>query len=208
MSNRIMRLIADGEGEFLDFKREVSNSSKIAKTMVSFANHKGGKLLVGIDDEKKIRGVDAEEEIFMLEKAAGFYCRPQLEIDIKEWTFGKKTVLEVNIPNGSDKPYYAMDDKGRWWVHIRVNDQSLLASKVVVDVLRKQGAEENNMISYSSKEQFLLNYLNENKKITLKEYCTKLNLSRRRATGILVNLISMGIIRVHTTEKYDYFTLS
>ena len=43
---------------------------------------------------------------------------------------------------------------GKWWVHIRVKDQSLLASKVVVDVLRKQSSEEYNQIEYSSKEQF------------------------------------------------------
>ncbi|NNF01445.1 MAG: winged helix-turn-helix transcriptional regulator [Bacteroidia bacterium] len=208
MSKRIMRLIAAGENEVLDFKREVSNPNKIAKTMVSFANHKGGRLLVGVDDEKKIRGVNTDEEIYMLEKAAGFFCKPMLDIAIKEWTFGKKSILEVTVPDGSDKPYYAQDEKGKWWVHIRVKDQSLLASKVVVDVLRKQTKDDHNVISYSSKEKFLLNYLDQNDKITLKEYCAKLNLSRKRATKILVNLISMGIVRVHSTEKFDYYTLS
>ncbi|NNM15199.1 MAG: ATP-binding protein, partial [Bacteroidia bacterium] len=46
---RIRDLILLGENEILDFKQQITSESKIAKTMVSFANHKGGTLLVGVD---------------------------------------------------------------------------------------------------------------------------------------------------------------
>ncbi|HMT29783.1 MAG TPA: ATP-binding protein [Bacteroidia bacterium] len=82
---QLQKLLDQGEDEQLDYKKEVSSEHKIAKTMVSFANHKGGKLLIGVNDNRTIHGISAEEEKFMLEKAAGFFCRPEIEISMKEW---------------------------------------------------------------------------------------------------------------------------
>jgi predicted HTH transcriptional regulator len=204
----VRKLLEKGEGESLDYKKEVSSESKIAKTMVSFANHKGGKLLIGVNDNRTIHGISAEEEKFMLEKAAGFFCKPEISISIREWQIGKKTVLEVDIPKGSQKPYYALGDDGKWWAYIRVNDESLLASKVVLDVLRREGAGEQTRITYSSKEKALLEYLSIHPRITLAQFCKLVNISRRRGITILVNLISIGVIRAHNTEKTEYYTLS
>jgi predicted HTH transcriptional regulator len=89
-----------------------------------------------------------------------------------------------------------------------VKDQSLLASKVVLDVLKREGNDESTVIQYSSKEQALLDYLSANHKITIAQYCKLINISRRRATQILVNLISIGVIRAHNTEKTEFYTLS
>ena len=205
---RILQLISQGEGEQLDFKKEISSTTRIAKTMVSFANHKGGTLLVGVNDDKTISGVKTEEERFMLEQAATFFCKPEIQLEIQEWHTGKKTILEVVVPQGKDKPYYAKDENGKWWVYIRVKDQSLLASKVVVDVLRRQGSADNTIIEYSSKEKALLDYLSHHHRITVKEYCKLINISRWRAIKIMVNLVSVGVIRTHNTEKTEFYTLS
>jgi predicted HTH transcriptional regulator len=205
---RIQDLISKGEGETLDFKREISSTSRIAKSIVSFANHKGGILLVGVNDDGTIAGVKTEEEKFMLEKSAVFFCKPEILLEIYERPFKKKMILEVVIPEGKDKPYYARDEDGKWWVHIRVGDQSLLASKVVVDVLKRGSSKNPAVVEFSSKEKALLDYLRVNPKITIKEYCKLINISRWRAIKILVNLVSIGVIRSHTTEKTEFFTLS
>lgn len=176
--------------------------------MVSFANTKGGTLLVGINDDCAITGVRAEEERHVLLKAAEFFCKPAIIPEIKEYYLGKRSLLEVIIPEGQDKPYFALGEDNRWWAYIRVDDQSLLASKVVLDVLRKESANQQTVIKYSDNERMLLSYLEKNKRITLKEFCKLVNISRWRAQKILVNLISIGVIRVHTTEKLDFYTQS
>jgi predicted HTH transcriptional regulator len=89
-----------------------------------------------------------------------------------------------------------------------VKDKSLLASKIVVDVLKGSSNEHGVFIEYSSKEKALLEYLEENERITTKEYGKILNLSRRRAQRILVNLVLSGVIRLHTTEKEEFYTAS
>lgn len=204
---RILNLISRGEGDMLDFKKEITSEVKIAKSIVAFANHHGGTLLVGVNDDGSISGVKAEEEKFMLERASGFYCVPPLDLIIHEWSLKGKVVLEVLVPEGRDKPYYALDESGKKWVYVRQGDQSLLASKVVVEVLKRQHSSRPALIKYTAVEKSLMDYLAQHRRITLKEYCKLVNISRWRAMRILVNLTAVGVIRVHDTEKPEYYTL-
>ena len=206
--HHILQLIAKGESDTLDFKKTISSASKIAKTLCAFANHKGGRLLVGVNDSGTLAGVKSEDEKYMLDLAASFYCKPEIKLELVEWEMGDKTIIEAIVPQGEHKPYYAKDEQGKWWVHIRVKDQSLLASKVVVDVLKRSTAQTNTLIQYTKHEQSLLHYLGKNHRITLKELCKLLNISRWRAQKMLINLVSAGIIRNHTTEKEEFFTQS
>ncbi|MFN9519061.1 MAG: helix-turn-helix domain-containing protein [Bacteroidota bacterium] len=204
----VLQHIAKGESETLDFKKTISSASKIAKTLVAFANHKGGRLLVGVNDNGIISGVKSEDEKYMLDLAASFYCKPEINLEMTEWELGDKTILEATVPEGNAKPYYAKDDDGKWWVYIRVKDQSLLASKIVVDVLKRNTAQTNTLIKYTRHEQSLLHYLENNQRITLKQVCKLLNISRWRAQKMLINFVSAGVLRNHTTEKEEFFTLS
>lgn len=203
----IKRLILEGEGVSLDFKKTITSCEKIAKTMVSFANNKGGKLLIGVADDGTIKGVKSEdEERYMITKAAHFFARPALEPAFEEIYVDDKLILVVEIDSSDTKPHYALGDDGKWWVYIRVQDKSVLASKIVVDVLKRADNNEGVLIEYSSKEKALLEYLDQHERITVKQYCELLNMGRRRAQRILVNLVLSGVIRVHTTEKEEFYT--
>ncbi|MCJ8209678.1 ATP-binding protein [Mucilaginibacter sp. RS28] len=203
----IRKLIYEGEGVTQDFKKTITSCEKIAKTMVSFANNKGGRLLIGVMDDGSIKGVKSEdEERYMITRAAHFYAKPALEPAFEEIYVDDKLVLVVDIEESDSKPHYALGEDGKWWVYVRVKDKSVLASKIVVDVLKRSGAENGVLIKYSSKEKALLEYLDTHERITVKEYCELLNLSRRRAQRILVNLVLSGVIKVHTTEKEEFYT--
>ncbi len=205
----IKRLILSGEGTTLDFKKTITNCEKIAKTLVAFANNKGGRLLVGVRDDGTILGVKSEEEEkYMLLRAAGEYCKPSIDVIFEEVYLDDKTVLVAEVKESDIKPHFALGDDKRWWVYVRVNDKSLLASKVMVDVLRKGSHEDGVMIRFSQDEKSLLEYLETNKRITSVEFGKLMNLSRRRSQRILVNLVLSGVIRLHTTEKEEYYTAS
>jgi len=49
----IYKLIAQGEHQQQDFKYCISDSRKIARSLVAFANTDGGRLLVGVKDNAK-----------------------------------------------------------------------------------------------------------------------------------------------------------
>ncbi len=205
----IRKLILDGEGVTLDFKKTISSCEKIAKTMVSFANNKGGRLLVGVSDDGTISGVKSEdEEKYMLSKAAHFYCKPALEPKFEEIYIDNKIVLVVEIDKSDIKPHYSLGDDKRWWVYIRINDKSVLAGKIMVDVLKRENSKAGVLLEYSSKEKVLLEYLDEHERITAKEYGSLLNLPRRTTHRILINLVLSGIIKIHTTGKEEFYTTS
>ncbi|MDY5609301.1 MAG: putative DNA binding domain-containing protein, partial [Sodaliphilus sp.] len=46
----ILQLIDEGEHEHQDFKYQISDAKKIARSISAFANNSGGRLLVGVKD--------------------------------------------------------------------------------------------------------------------------------------------------------------
>ena len=204
----IKTLIYQGEGEQLDFKHRISNCGKIAKTLVAFANTKGGKLLVGVADDGTVKGVKNEDEDkYMLQRAGQHHCRPAIEPHFTEHYVDDKLVLVAEIAESERKPHYALDGHGKWWVYIRSDDKSLLAGKVVVDVLRRQSNRYAGVqFSYTEKEKALLEYVHTHPRSRLHELCDHLQLSRRRTQRILVNLIMAGVIDVHSDDRTEYYT--
>lgn len=204
---KIKAAILQGEGEQLDFKNKISNESKIAKTLVAFANNKGGRLLIGVADDGHVVGVKNEdEERYILEKAAHRYCKPAIEIRFEETAVDDKLVLIAEIPESDIKPHYALGEDGKWWVYIRVKDKSILAGKVVVDVLKRHTTSDGVLIAYTDKEKQLLNYLNTHDRVLLIDICKHLKLSRRKTQRLLVNMILAGIVRVDTTKEAEFYT--
>jgi hypothetical protein len=67
MDHYIKSKILEGEHQQLDFKFEISDSRKIARTLVAFSNTDGGTLLIGVKDNGKIAGVRSEEEFYMVQ---------------------------------------------------------------------------------------------------------------------------------------------
>ena len=203
----LKKLIFEGEGVSLDFKKTITSCEKIAKTMVSFANNKGGRLLIGVADDGTVKGVKSEdEERYMITKAAHFFARPALDPIFEEIYQDNKLVLVVEIKESTLKPHYALAEDGKWWVYVRVKDKSVLASKIVVDVLKRSADSKGVLIEYSNKEKSLLEYLEKTSRITVKEYCELIKVSRRGAQRILVDLVLSGVIRIHTSEKEEYYT--
>jgi predicted HTH transcriptional regulator len=205
----LKRLILDGEGVTLDFKQTITNCEKIAKTMVSFANNRGGKLLIGVANDGKIVGVKSEEEEkFMILKAAHLYCKPALDPIFEEIYVDDKIVLQVEIKQSTLRPHYALAEDKTWWAYIRLKDKSVLANEIVIDVLKQENNDQEIYQKYVSKEKELLKYLQTNSRITTEEYSAILNLSHRRTRCILVSLVLSGIIELHATEKELFFTAS
>lgn len=203
----IKKLIFEGEGVTLDFKKTITSCEKIARTMVSFANNKGGRLLIGVADDGTIKGVKSEdEERYMITKAAHLFARPALEPVFEEVYVDDKLVLVVDTQPSVIKPHYALSDDGKWWAYVRVKDKSVLASKIVLEVLKRSTDDKGVLIAYSDSEKLLLQYLETNTRITIKEVSELLKVGRRRAQRILVDLILSGLIRINTTEKEEFYT--
>jgi predicted HTH transcriptional regulator len=55
---RIDQLITSPEGKTLEFKRDLSSPRPMLKTLLAFANTAGGRLIVGVADDRQVIGVE------------------------------------------------------------------------------------------------------------------------------------------------------
>ncbi|MCC5925777.1 MAG: ATP-binding protein [Bacteroidetes bacterium] len=204
----LKRLVKTGEGTYLEFKRIISSPEKIARELAAFANTRGGTMLIGVDDDKRILGVESfYEQDFLLDKAINYCCIPPLQADVETVTYKDRDVIIVKVKEAEIKPVYVEQD-GRRFVYVREKDKSMQASREVEQVLKNMTSTSGITFEYGPNEQRLFRYLNEYQRITVKEYSNLVNISPRRASRILVNLVSAGVLRLFSHERREYFTLT
>jgi predicted HTH transcriptional regulator len=214
-SREVLTLIEEGEGFDIEFKRRVPSPEKIARTLVAFANTKGGHILFGVDDDGSIVGVESEKsEVNQILEAGSVYCHPEIVPSIDIVAFSGRDVIVAYVRESPEKPHsYTGPSNGGpspgTKVFIRVNDKTVLASKEVTKVLRDERPDAPPMrIAIGENERRLFHHLEEHERITVAEFARMVNISERRATRILVALVRAGVVRIHTMEKQDYFTLA
>ncbi|MCK4920525.1 MAG: ATP-binding protein [Bacteroidales bacterium] len=206
MSEYIYKIIEEGEHEQLDFKFEVNDARKIAITLASFSNTKGGKLLIGVKDNGKIKGIKTEEEFYMLDLAANHFCKPIIKLKYSKWIVEGKTILEADVPEGIEKPYYAKNESNKWLAYFRQDDQNHLANIIQLNVWKNYTRNRGILFKYSRNESKLLNYLANNESVTLNDFIKLANIQRRTAVNILSKLVSFGLIEIIFLDgKYNYF---
>ena len=132
----IRSLIAEGEHVRQDFKFEVSDSRKIARSLSAFANTDGGRLLIGVKDNGRIAGVRSEEEMYMVEAAAQVYCTPEVEVEMRVYRPEGRSVLIASVEPAPRKPVMVKEEGGRKLAYVRIADENILASPVHIGVWR------------------------------------------------------------------------
>lgn len=204
----LKQLIKTGEGTSLEFKRIISSPEKIAREICAFANTRGGNLLIGVNDDKTIVGVESyQEQEFLLEQAAELICIPQVNYTMEILPYYLRDIMLVKIHEAAIKPV-SVQTENTSLVFVRRQDKSIRASKEVIHILKNESSNRGVTFEFGPNERLLLRYLNEYEKITVREFSNLVNISKRRASGILVDLVSVGVLRLFSHEKNDYFTLS
>ena len=206
-------LIENGENAAVEFKRKFTSPEKIAKEMIAFANTRGGKIIFGIDDDRSIIGVESEKgEVELINMAAKFYCEPEVKCGYEIINIYRKDVVVVNIKESRTKPHRLISESDQSRdikVYIRIKDKSVIASKETIRVLKRSNPDSPPQIfQLGEKEKVLLDYLSNNDRITMKVFKQLVNISPRRASRILVNLVRAELIRLHSMEDEDFYTLS
>lgn len=192
----------------MDFKFEISDAKKIARTFSAFANTDGGKLLVGVKDNGVISGIRTEEEKYMVESAAHIFCKPAIKYRTRKWNVKGKWVLEVTIPQAEHKPLYAKAENGRWMAYVRVNDQNILANAVMLNVWKSKNRIRGVYIRYGTKEKILLKILEENEFLTSREMADLSGIKKYIVERILVKMIVVGVVDIVFSGQHMQYRLN
>ncbi|MDH6341973.1 hypothetical protein M2480_000636 [Parabacteroides sp. PFB2-12] len=200
-SHPILSLIAEGEHQQLDFKFEVSDSKKIARTLCAFANTDGGRLLIGVKDNGVIAGVRSEEEYYMIEAASTMYTRPVVPFEATRWDIQGKTVLEIYIAPSSEKPHSAPDKEDKYKAYIRVADENILANEVLMLSWKKKGMQEGTLLRLSKPVEILFHWLDAHTYIHINQFCRLAHINYYTARNILSDLMALNVLRYHVVDK-------
>jgi predicted HTH transcriptional regulator len=205
---QLRRLVMEGEGQHLEFKRKASHPEKIVREMIAFANSEGGTLLIGVDDDGALAGVKyPDEELLSVQEALHKHLKQKLIyhdslIELSENRF----VVRLDIPPSEKRPlYFVLDSKTRE-SYVRVNDMSIKASVQMNEIIRRKRQSKNIRFYFAEHELALMKYLDERKIITLPEFQKLTGLNQFAASRKLILLVLSNVLKITATEKGDIYS--
>ena len=208
--------ILRGESKDLEFKEKLpEDSKKYMKTIVAFSNGDGGRLIIGVNDDREVVGVEQTAVFSMIDKitnAISDSCEPLIIPDIAPQAVGDKTVIVVEISAGRQRPYYLKSlgmDKGTF---IRTAGSTRLADRPFIQEMY-----------YEDENRSFDNVVNKDIEVTdsdIKSFCEDMKKEAQRncvnekdakkvKTPTKNNLITWGILKeengvVRPTYAYYY----
>lgn len=200
-------MIIEGEHQQQDFKFEISDARKIARTLSAFANTQGGRLLIGVKDNGRIAGVRSEEEAYMIEAASQLYCLPSVQYTLEAHYVEGKQILIVKVSESEKKPVYAKDETGKQLAYIRIKDENILATPVHLRIWQQENSKAGELIQFTEREQLLIRLMEDETPLSLNRYCRKAGISRRAAEHLLAKFIRYGIVEAVFENHRFYFKL-
>ena len=128
--SELLELIANGENSGVEFKSDDLRPEQMAKAVVALANFQGGRILIGVDDDGMITGIQRDDlERWVMDTVFGRTVHPMIlpfyeEIRVDE----QHRVAVITISQGVTKPY-VVRHHGREDIYIRIGSTSQLASR-------------------------------------------------------------------------------
>jgi len=214
MTRRGLEQLVDlGEGNSVEFKRRVPQPERIAKEIVALSNTNGGRIVLGVDDDGTIRGVDhASEEEFLLRQAVEAHTRPDVDYTTERVVVEPRCdVIVVTVPESRTKPHVVVADgasKDDGTAYVRVEASSIEASPETLRELRNQNDQTGVTFEFGETESLLMRYLDDYGRISVSELAQLADISPERASQTLLRLTEADLLHLHPDEEGDYFTLN
>lgn len=207
--NDLRKLVSKGESLTLEFKRKASFPDKIVREMIALANTKGGVVLIGIGDDGSIPGLKHPEDDSYVLREALKKVKPSIDLEEEYVPIGgARTVIQYTIPESKKKPHATRVKPETWESYLRVNDQSIKASREMMEITRRAQKKKDIRFHYGDDEKWLMKYLDVNQTITLEKYIELTRMKRFYASRKLVLLVLADVLRVTPHEKGDVFSLA
>ena len=132
-----------GESTILEFKESLPEDNiGWLKTVVAFANGRGGRLVVGVDDRGEIFGVTKEELEQLcqsIDDSISDSIVPQISRDVYVQSLEGESVVVVEVYPGSGRPYYIKRLGVKEGTFVRRGASTRLVDDATLDELRLQG---------------------------------------------------------------------
>ena len=129
------------ESNTLELKRELPRNEQVIKTIIGFCNTHGGKLIIGVSDDRRIIGLSEQEIETAMEKidqSVFDACAPNIIPKLYVQLFDNKSVLVVDVLEGMNKPYYQRAKGIENGTYVRLGRHTMKAKSEVIQELKWQ----------------------------------------------------------------------
>lgn len=202
----LLSLIREGEHQQQDFKYRVTDACKLARSVSAFANTDGGRLLIGVRDDGHLSGVRSEEEIYMMHQASYKYCKPEASIKFDTYHAEGHTVVVATVMPSNRRPVCAQDEDGRMIAYVRIADENIVASPVLLALWRESQKLQGGVITYDDTIRQLMEAMEGRR--TLNQIVRLSRLPRQQVIMILARLIRFGNVRWEYANQQFLFSLT
>jgi ATP-dependent DNA helicase RecG len=113
----LIELIGRGEDSRTQFKKTITNPASVAGEIVAFSNSKGGRIVIGVNDQGTVVGLsvdDIRRINLLISSTATDHVRPSVNPTTENISIGGLVVMVVSVQEGISKPY--ADNNGVFWV--------------------------------------------------------------------------------------------
>lgn len=121
----------DAESNTIELKQALPQNDQVIKTIIGFCNQHGGKLIVGVANDRSIIGLTEKEiECAMEALDLSIYdaCTPHIIPRLYAQRLGEKTILVIEVLEGMNKPYYRRSEGVEKGTYIRLGRHTLRAT--------------------------------------------------------------------------------
>jgi len=133
--------IKKGEGKTLEFKEKFPSGEQIAKTIVTFSNTAGGKLIIGVNSNNEITGLNDDDRTGYQDRVSNIIhdvIHPATAPEIYSYNIDGKNILVVEVFPGPLKPYF-IKNKGKFeGTYIRIGSTNKKADIEFIQELERQ----------------------------------------------------------------------
>lgn len=129
LKTELLEIIVNGENSGVEFKRDDIRPEQLAKEVVALANFQGGLLLLGVEDDGTVSGIQRENLEEWVMNVFQDKIHPMILPYYEEMQLDDgKVVAVVSFPIGISKPY-VVRHSGKEEIYIRVGSTSRLATR-------------------------------------------------------------------------------
>lgn len=128
--SELLELIANGENSGVEFKRDDLRPEQLAKEIVALANFRGGRILLGVDDDGSVSGIQRPDlQHWVMDTVFGRYIHPMIIPFYEEIQYDDTNrIAVITISIGTAKPYVVRNND-REEIYIRIGSISRRASR-------------------------------------------------------------------------------